>query len=106
MRFLGLPIVALGAMVFATDLADATPAAAQWVRVEFASGGDRLVPLEDVFAMLRTRYTGDHIGSVAKLPGAAGAILYEVMWLTRDGRKLVFLVDAKSGQVVSTKGAP
>lgn len=83
----------------------ATEGAAQYTYVQWTQGDGTLVPLENVFAKLRKQYTGDPIGNVAKRDGGGGVLLYEVKWLTNDGRKLVFLVDARSGGVVSTRGA-
>ncbi len=106
MRFaVGLRVV-LGFLLVGVGIPAARPAHAQWTYVQWSGGAssDRLIPLEDVFAMLQKRYTGEDLGA-AKRQGHDGAPLYEIKWLTQDGRKLVFTVDARSGSVLSTRGA-
>jgi uncharacterized membrane protein YkoI len=64
--------------------------------------GQRLVPLEVVIQRLRQRYSGDKLD--ARILERPGAVLYEIKWLTAEGRKLVFVVDAQSGQILATEG--
>lgn len=77
------------------------PAAAAALRL--AQQGQRLVPLEVVIERLRQRYSGDKLD--ARILERPGAVLYEIKWLTAEGRKLVIVVDAESGNVVATEGA-
>lgn len=61
-----------------------------------------LVPLEQVLAMLRKRYSGDQLDArIVRNPGVA---LYEIQWLTREGRKIVFIVNAHDGKIIATRG--
>jgi hypothetical protein len=63
----------------------------------------RLVPLEEVIQSLRRRYSGDKLD--ARILERPGGVLYEIKWLTADGRKLVITVDAATGAVLGTEGA-
>ncbi len=65
------------------------------------------VPLEQVIQSLHARYPGSESKSLdARILERPGAVLYEIIWLTQDGRKLVITVDAATGQVIGTKGMP
>jgi uncharacterized membrane protein YkoI len=63
---------------------------------------EQLVPLEQVIRNLRQRYSGDKLD--ARIVQRPGAVLYEVKWLTAEGRKLVIMVDAATGEVIRTEG--
>lgn len=69
---------------------------------EHGATGD-LIPLEQVFASLRQTYSGDKLD--ARIRQGASATYYEVHWLTADGRKLVFLVNARTGAIEETRGS-
>lgn len=69
---------------------------------EHAAAGD-LIPLEQVFASLRQTYSGDKLD--ARIRQGANATYYEVHWLTADGRKLVFMVNARTGAIEETRGS-
>jgi uncharacterized membrane protein YkoI len=68
------------------------------------SQNQRLVPLEEVIQSLRRRYSGDSLD--ARILERGEAVLYEIKWLTADGRKLVIMVDAATGAVIGTQGMP
>lgn len=96
---LGLPLSATGDGAWARGHRPAgPPAGAVWV-----VQNDLLAP-EEVFATLRQRYSGKHLDFDTKR-GANDTVLYEIIWLTDDGRKLVFLVNARTGAIVSTEGS-
>ena len=62
-----------------------------------------LVPLEQVYGVLRKHYGGDPLDAQLLRP-KADVVLYEIQWLTTDGRKLVFTVNARDGAIVATRG--
>ena len=61
-----------------------------------------LVPLPQVLSMLRRHYTGRQLD--AQIVRNPGATLYEIQWLTEEGRKIVFIVNARDGKIVATRG--
>lgn len=100
--------LALVLMILASSAADQAwahdGAARLWrlpTTLATASAGE-LRPLEEILAMLRQRYSGDKLD--ARVVRDASRVLYEIQWLTADGRKLVILVDATSGQIIETRG--
>lgn len=68
---------------------------------EEARGG-RQVPLPRVLAMLSSRYPGRHLNTSVREQG--GRTAYFVQWQMADGRVVVFVVDAESGQVIGRQG--
>ncbi|WP_293675779.1 hypothetical protein [uncultured Phenylobacterium sp.] len=62
----------------------------------------RQVPLSRVLDMLRARYPGRHLNTSMGAQGGRGA--YFVQWQMADGRVVVFVVDAESGQVIGRQG--
>ncbi len=62
-----------------------------------------IVPLRDVFRMLKQRFGGYQLGAeLFSKPG--GGSEYHIDWMTRDGRKMQFIVDAQSGRITSSSG--
>lgn len=53
--------------------------------------------------MLRKSYSGDKLD--ARIRRGANTTYYEVHWLTAEGHKLVFLVNAFTGAIEQTRGA-
>lgn len=99
------------ALVLAALLAAAAPAVAAAQdegRPVFGAGrGDqdrareargRQIPLSRVLAMLASRYPGRHLNTT--LGDQGGRPAYYVQWQMADGRVVVFVVDAETGQVV------
>ena len=88
----------------------ATPVAAMAhdpVRMVLIDGGGqdrvgRQVPLSRVLAMLSARYPGRHLNST--MGDAGGRAAYYVQWQMENGRVVVFVVDAESGQVIGRQG--
>jgi uncharacterized membrane protein YkoI len=75
-------------------LTAAEPAAAQ---------AGRQVPLSRVLAMLAQRYPGKQLNTT--LGESGGRPAYFVQWqMAKDGRVVVFVVDAETGQVVGQQG--
>lgn len=62
----------------------------------------RQVPLSRVLDMLRSRFPGRHLNT--SLGDAGGRPAYYVQWQMENGRVVVFVVDAESGQVVGRQG--
>lgn len=62
----------------------------------------RQVPLSRVLDMLRSRYPGRHLNTT--LGDASSRAAYYVQWQMEDGRVVVFVVDAETGQVIGRQG--
>ena len=62
----------------------------------------RQVPLSRVLAMLASRYPGRHLNT--SMGDQGGRAAYFVQWQMADGRVVVFVVDAESGQVIGRQG--
>ena len=62
----------------------------------------RQVPLSRVLAMLAQRYPGRHLNT--SMGDQGGRAAYFVQWQMADGRVVVFVVDAESGQVIGRQG--
>jgi uncharacterized membrane protein YkoI len=86
-----LVIIALFAATAATPLAavaqDAGPPAA-----------GRQAPLSRVLHEIAARYPGRHLNTTMGESGGRSA--YFVQWQLSDGRVVVFVVDAESGQII------
>ena len=63
----------------------------------------KTVPLSKVFNQLKREYGGYQLG--AELYSRDdGSTFYEIDWMTEDGRKAQFTVDAQSGSVINRRG--
>lgn len=62
----------------------------------------RQAPLSRVLSMLGSRYPGRHLNST--MGDAGGRPAYYVKWQMEDGRVVVFVVDAESGQIIGRQG--
>jgi uncharacterized membrane protein YkoI len=75
-------------------------------RMVLVGGGQeragRQVPLSRVLSMLASRYPGRHLNST--MGDAGGRPAYYVQWQMENGRVVVFVVDAESGQVIGRQG--
>ena len=65
-------------------------------------GGGRQVPLSRVLAMIAQRTPGRHLNTSMGDAGG-GRPAYYVQWQTPDGRVMVFVVDAETGQILGTR---
>jgi uncharacterized membrane protein YkoI len=97
-------------LVIAALLAAAAPAAVQAqvygapafrAGVQLAQAG-RLVPLSRVLAMIAQRTPGRHLNTTTG--DAGGRPAYFVQWQMPDGRVVVFIVDAETGQTIGRQG--
>lgn len=63
----------------------------------------KTVPLSRIFQQLKREYGGYQLG--AELYSREdGSTFYEIDWMTEDGRKAHFTVDAQSGSVLERRG--
>lgn len=63
----------------------------------------RIVPLDTVMSSLMSQYPGKPLD--ARGPMRRGAqLIYEIVWLTPEGRQILVIVDARSGQVLRVRG--
>ena len=65
-------------------------------------GGARQVPLAQVLAMLGSRYPGRALDT--RQGDAGGRRAYFVQWQLENGRVVVFVVDAETGQILGRQG--
>jgi len=77
--------------------ATAAPAAAVAQAAGPPSAG-RQAPLSRVLGMISARYPGRHLNTTMGESGGRAA--YFVQWQLSDGRVVVFVVDAESGQIL------
>ena len=78
-----------------------TPVAAQEPGRQAQAG--RQAPLSRVLAMLAQRWPGKQLNTTMGESGGRPA--YMIQWqMAKDGRVVVFVVDAESGQVVGQQG--
>jgi uncharacterized membrane protein YkoI len=62
----------------------------------------RQVPLSRVLSSLAARYPGRHLNTT--MGDAGGRSAYFVQWQMENGRVVVFVVDAETGQVIGRQG--
>lgn len=62
----------------------------------------RQVPLSRVLAMIAARNGGRHLNTMQG--DAGGRPAYFVQWQLENGRVVVFVVDAESGQIIGRQG--
>ena len=63
----------------------------------------RTVPLSKIFQTLKREYGGYQLGADLYSSDSGGAV-YEIDWLTEDGRKVHVTVDAETGAVLQRSG--
>ncbi|HKR89732.1 MAG TPA: hypothetical protein VJS38_16295, partial [Phenylobacterium sp.] len=61
-------------------------------------GAGRQAPLSRVLHEIAARYPGRHLNTT--MGEAGGRAAYFVQWQLSDGRVVVFVVDAESGQII------
>lgn len=97
-------MVAGGAPVFAQQRKGlpslSAPLTAQDAREGVAQGEMR--PLGDVLRQLREKVGGRQLD--AQLVSASPNPVYEIQWLTADGRRIDFVVDAQTGAILRQRG--
>lgn len=87
-------------LVILALLTAATPPAAAFAQERPAAA--RQAPLSSVLAMIAQRSPGRHINTT--MGEAGGHPAYFVQWQLPDGRVVVFVVDAQSGQIIGRQG--
>jgi uncharacterized membrane protein YkoI len=66
-------------------------------------GDEQVIPLDTVINGLMAQYPGKPLD--ARGPMRRGnQLIYEIVWLTQEGRQIVVIVDARSGQVLRVRG--
>ncbi|MBU1376007.1 MAG: PepSY domain-containing protein [Alphaproteobacteria bacterium] len=95
------------AVLLATATTPVVAVAQDYGRMVLIEGGGqdharRQAPLSRVLAMLASRYPGRHLNST--MGDAGGRPAYYVQWQMENGRVVVFVVDAESGQVIGRQG--
>jgi len=93
-------LLIIAALFLGTAAPVATPVAA-WAQPSYG-GAARLVPLSRVIASIAQRTPGRHLN--ASQGEAGGRPAYFVQWQLPDGRVVVFVVDAESGQIIGRQG--
>ncbi|MFN7180872.1 PepSY domain-containing protein [Hyphomonas sp.] len=63
----------------------------------------RTVPLSQILKNLKRDYGGYHLNAELYSQDAGSAV-YEIDWLTEDGRKLKITVNAQTGAVIDRRG--
>ena len=63
----------------------------------------RTVPLSRIFQTLKREYGGYQLGADLYSQDSGGAV-YEIDWLTDDGRKVHVKVDAQTGAIIDRRG--
>ena len=71
-------------------------------RVRRAVEEGRILPLRDILARAEAAYPGQMVE--AELENEGGAMVYEIKILTKDGRVMKLLYDAKTGELLKAKG--
>jgi hypothetical protein len=67
------------------------------------NGQDRIIPLDAVIRGIMSSYPGKPLD--ARGPMQRGdRLIYEIVWLTENGRQIVIIVDATTGQVMRVHG--
>ncbi|CAN7410743.1 hypothetical protein LJR225_002626 [Phenylobacterium sp. LjRoot225] len=67
-----------------------------------APASGRQVSLSSVIASIKGRQPGRHLNTT--MGQAGGRSAYIVQWQLPDGRVVIFIVDAESGQILSRQG--
>ena len=98
------------ALLLALGLLVTPPAFAQDWRNQWSPGQARdsvregkTVPLSQILETLKRQYGGYHLDS--KLADRGGNPQYKIDWMTGNGRKMRFTVDARTGAILDRQGA-
>jgi uncharacterized membrane protein YkoI len=82
--------------------ATAAPIAAAQEAGQAAHPAGRQAPLSRVLAGIAARQPGRHLNTT--MSEAGGRSVYLVQWQCADGRVVIFVVDAESGQIIGREG--
>ncbi|MEZ5945923.1 MAG: PepSY domain-containing protein [Hyphomonas sp.] len=101
----------IAALLLAFGLLGAPAALAQGWMNQFSPGQAResvqegkTVPLSKIFESLKREYGGYQLGADLYRRDDGSAV-YEIDWMTGDGRKAHFVVDANTGRILDRRGA-
>ncbi|KCZ45919.1 MULTISPECIES: PepSY domain-containing protein [unclassified Hyphomonas] len=101
----------IAALFLALGLVFAPAASAQDWMNQFSPGQardsrnqGRTVPLSQIFNNLKRQYGGYQL-SADLYDRGNGKSVYEIDWMTKDGRKMHFVVDAQTGAILDRRGA-
>ena len=89
-------------VIFAVLAATAAPMAVQAQDVGPQAQAGRQAPLSRVLATIAARQPGRHLNTTMGESGGRPA--YFVQWQLPDGRVVIFVVDAESGQILGRQG--
>jgi uncharacterized membrane protein YkoI len=94
----------IAALFLALGLVVAPAASAQGWMNQFSRNQGRTVPLSQIFNKLKQQYGGYQLSADLYDKGN-GKSVYEIDWMTKDGRKMHFVVDAQTGAILDRRGA-
>lgn len=101
----------IAAFFLAFSLVAAPAASAQGWMNQFSPGQardsrnqGRTMPLSQIFNNLKRQYGGYQLSADLYAKGN-GKSVYEIDWMTKDGRKMHFVVDAQTGAILDRRGA-
>jgi uncharacterized membrane protein YkoI len=89
-------------VIIALFAATAVPLAAKAQDAAPAPASGRQVSLSSVIATIKGRQPGRHLNTT--MGQAGGRPAYVVQWQLPDGRVVIFIVDAESGQILGRQG--
>ncbi len=64
----------------------------------------RTIPLNQIFKQLKREFGGYQLGAELYARDGGDIAVYEIDWMTEDGRKMRFTVDAQTGEVLDQRG--
>jgi uncharacterized membrane protein YkoI len=96
-------LLAVGALALAAGAQAQTPPFGSGFFADNPREAQRMVSLRQVEAAIRRIEPGEMLDA-ALVPAGSGRQLYLIKWLTPDGRRIDFEVDAASGQILSRRG--
>lgn len=62
-----------------------------------------IVPLRDIIRRLEREHGGRYLNAEL-FSREGGGSEYRIDWITEDGRKVLFVVDAQTGRIIRTRG--
>jgi uncharacterized membrane protein YkoI len=89
-------------VIIALFAATAAPLAVKAQDAGPAPASGRQVSLSSVIATIKGRQPGRHLNTT--MGQAGGRPAYVVQWQLPDGRVVIFIVDAESGQILGRQG--
>ena len=89
--------VSAGAPAVAQDWNPANSFSPNQARDEVSRG--KIVPLKSIFRQLKREYGGYQLGAALFSKPDGGAV-YNIEWMSEEGRKMTIVVDAETGRIV------